>query len=695
MAEPTSFSRLLTINGETIFKNNTAGTFPNEKVTTPDIKWLKSVYMVGDNDIDDEDAKYRYFTNAELKFTDTRLGANLCINNYPQFTPYADIRIKGRHAGRVDVTVHSTGNHGMGHFYSETFDDNGFNVFMQFGVPEFNSLLSFFSRSINNNDLLIAKTGRIPTLRGVGETVGTVAAFFILPVITVTVLVAKTILDFVLDDKPFNYYYLKPTMHTYYSTVNMIVNSMATELGILIPEFMTSERDAERMGTPIAMSKEEAETLASLAPDIIDAETNYIDVFAIANKAQILANKQIALEYNEYKDYTNETDIKGYLERLTNVITEGGTGNTPTLFEYIDHIVSASSAMDYLDPTKASTVPETASEDKDTFEPNEIGNYKNTDKTKSAGSIFRKNFDATVRNGGGYAIFRVGYPGSPSESLTNNVTDIQSNGLLKSVAKGAKDKRFVFAGGNILGDTVDSAMNAIVEVVSGVASGMTFGLSDVIQGILGGAYVDIPKAWDDSNFSLPRQTYKMSLVSNSAHPLAQLQNIYIPLAMILAGSLPLSAGKASYTSPFICSMFLKGMQEIELGMITDVSIQRGVTSLGFNKQKRPLSIEVTFTVTDLTNLMTASINPGMFDHKNAIVDDASPLGRYIKTLCSRDLLTDKYFMPKARIRITRKLWELKKDISPAALGMRAGSIAEGLLGGLVVDYSLNLSESNR
>ena len=694
MANEVAYSKMLTIGDNPIFGNNTARQRQDTRVDTVDSDWLKSVFMIGDSEIDDADGHNRYFVSSDIKFTDTKLGGNIAINNYPQFTPYADIRSKGRLAGRQDVTVHSKGNLGMGHFYSETFDDNAFNVFMQFGVPEFNSLLSFFTRGINRNDLVVAKTGRRPTAHRIGEVVGTVAAFLVMPVITVSILVTKEIVDLVVDDKPFNYYYMKPTMHTYWSSVNTIVNTIAAELGIIIPEFLPEKRDADRMALPLKMIKEDIEVLASLAPGIV-GDDGFIDVFAIANRAQILANRQIKLEYEAYKKSSDNDDTKGFIDKVYSFITSDGGNNKATFSKFVNDLLTTSSALDYQDPKvyKEPTNPSTSTESDADYEPDDHGNYKTTS-GDSFLSTFRKTFDSTVRGGGAYAVFRVDYPGEPSESLTNNVGDIESNGILKSVAKGAKDKRFMFAGGNIVGDAVQSAFASTMEVVSGALSGVTFGLSDVVTGILGGAYVDIPKAWDDSTFSLPTQTFSIQLISNSAHPLAQLQNIYIPLAMILAGALPQSAGRASYTSPFLCSMFMKGIQEIELGMITSLSIRRGTSNLGFNKQKRALAIEVSFTVTDLSNLMTAAINHGMFSDINAIIDDSAPLGRYIKTLASRDILTDKYFLPRAKIRITKKLYELNKVLSPSAIGMRAGSLAEAFLGGLVHDYSLNLTERN-
>ena len=68
--------------------------------------------------------------------------------------------------------------------------------------------------------------------------------------------------------------------------------------------------------------------------------------------------------------------------------------------------------------------------------------------------------------------------------------------------------------------------------------------------------------------------------------------------MLLAGILPLSTGKASYTSPFLCQLYDRGRLQIRLGMIESLSITRGTTNLAFDKHGQALGIDVTFSVVE-------------------------------------------------------------------------------------------------
>jgi hypothetical protein len=84
-----------------------------------DDDWVRSSFLVGDSVLKTvsgfNDVYYRYWSRAELKFTDGKMGGNIGINCKPQFTRYSDIRVKGLMPGRQDVSIFDrTGNCGMG-----------------------------------------------------------------------------------------------------------------------------------------------------------------------------------------------------------------------------------------------------------------------------------------------------------------------------------------------------------------------------------------------------------------------------------------------------------------------------------------------------------------------------------------------------------------------------------------------------
>ena len=154
--------------------------------------------------------------------------------------------------------------------------------------------------------------------------------------------------------------------------------------------------------------------------------------------------------------------------------------------------------------------------------------------------------------------------------------------------------------------------------------------------------------------------------------------------MLLAGALPQATGRASYTSPFLCSLFNKGKQNIKLGMITSLTITRGTSNLPFNKYKQALALDVSFTVTDFSEVMSAPVSSSIFNVFSPELQDDTKFADYIATIASRDLLTSKYTIPKAKLRLSRQVMSYEQTLSIASLGLAAGQELRPLLGAAAV-----------
>ena len=294
---------------------------------------------------------------------------------------------------------------------------------------------------------------------------------------------------------------------------------------------------------------------------------------------------------------------------------------------------------------------------------------------------FTQTFDSVVHDGGLSAIFQVDYVGTLTESFSNDVRDIETGGMLKSVASGAQDMKFNFSGGNV-GGPIDTGaiMSGVKEFLMGAANGVSMGLINVLATVFGDAYIDIPKHWGDSSASFPTVTYNTKLACVYGNDFSRMQSIGIPLCMLIAGALPLSVGKSSYASPFLCSVTSQGVQNIKLGMITSLSITRGTTNLPFTKTRKPLGVDVSFTVTDFSTLVAAPVTKGIFsDLLKFGMDDASPMGRYLATLAGRDIQTDKYSLNKLGMRLARARANLYSVVSPSRVGSAIGSVLNGPL----------------
>ena len=698
-----------------ILKGNDPEAIKKDDVQIIDKDWISSRFMVPSKDLEEIDRNNRFWSSANNKFTDTSLGGNIGINSRPQFTRYADIRVPGRRMSRRPVSVnHRTGNIGMGRYYSEAIDDNSQTVFMEFGIPRFNSLFDFFSKSVDYVDSVVANTGRSPVGYRLGQLVGGVVALAAFPLITLSIWFAKTAIGLMTGHGAFNYYYLEPTMHTYWGTVNTIVTQMATEMGILIPQLMDDGTSADKIGTPVTFDSKDMETLKELLPGVI-GDNNYIDVFAIATRAQTLANRQMLKDKELFDSGASfKDDYVGYVKEKFS-LEEANSAGASTM----DSINSAISFRKYLDKVVVGDGPygesiedgktNTGSTDTNTtatapldreaakkaarFVKDSAGQYPNTkDDTKL--KQFAAALDSGVREGGAYAIFKVDYTGSVSESFSNTTGEIGTKGMLKSLASKSRDVKFSMSGGNIAGQAMADAAGYMKDFVMGGLDSVTFGASNVLQTLLGGGYIDIPKKWEDSTASFPEISYSMQLTSPYGNTISQLQNIYIPLAMLLAGTLPLATGRASYTSPFICSIFNKGIQNIKLGMITSLSITRGTSNLPFSNRWKALAVDVSFTVTDFSSVLAAPVNNSIFGIFSSPLEDDTGLANYIATLGSRDLLTSKYAVPKAKLRASRQIMGIEQALSPNSWGLRTGESLRGILGSVGASQGLSATQVN-
>lgn len=595
-----------------------------------DAEWVKNSFMIPTYAVEANEAKRRLLTETHLKYTDTTLGGNMVMNPTPQFTRFADIKIKGRYAPSA----------GMGRYYSEALDDNKQVIHMRFGVPAFNSMTQFFTSFYDPAAGYLANTGRTGSLFfNIGRAAGFVVSLVALPVVLVASAV-KNIVSMFTGRPNSKYYYLKPAMPLYWNAVQHICNNVAATLGVVPRMHLpgTVKEDGENDLSPKVTA-----SFHKSRPDIYREEGG-IDIYAVANRMQRIANENRSNLAKVLDDAGAIDDgwifnadgadatLRGNLQKFfeQNIVDPGISGHEQY---YIDG-----------DKSKPGVLNENLSE-----EDEQKRGYKNSQLTTSniltgldsylqqyLNSEFGKiksgpegdgAEDATTwktedaslldylkseaRDGSSFVSFRVDYTGSVQESFSNNSKDSDLQGQLNGMTTGARSKRFSTADGNLGDGPIASTVESVFGALKDLGAGAMFqvGLGGLMA-LTGRGVVDIPKHWESSSASLPRMDYTLELRSPYGNKMAMFQNLYVPLAMILAGALPLSTGKQSYTSPFLVEIHSKGRVSCRLGLIESLSITRGVGNLGWTEDEHPLGIDVSFTVADLSSIMHMPINPG-------------------------------------------------------------------------------------
>jgi len=642
--------RIIEIDGQAIFNNSIK--IKDQSDSILDNTWSRSAFLISDSKIANvTDKANRYWSSATNKFVDTRLGGNIGINSRPQFTRYSDIRVKGNLAGRQDVKLDSvTGNYGMGRYYSEAIDDSSQIVYMRFGVPQFNSLTDYLLRAFDSSSVALARTGRTPSaFFTAGRLVGTAVGVKAFPVIAITILAGKAI-NAVFLRPTSKFYTMKPTMHLYWSTVNTLVNTLAINKGIL-PKIMASEED-EKLGRPFTLDQDYLNAISSLMPDIFTG-SNYFNIWSTANKAQRMANQQYVNDYDD-ADKSSPTDYTGRLMKtmtgngshVTNIRDDNGKAG---ISGAIERLIQFGYYIENDEKSEKLELDPRAKENKDPNWYQEFFTY----------------FDADFRGGAQFATFRVDNTGSVSESFGNSTVESDLSSKINGLSSQARQARFSFAdgniiGGNIIGDLVQGTIGAAKDLMVGALDGVTVGFSTLLMGIGGSGYMDIPKNWQSSTATLPKSNYTIQLISPYGNPMSQMINIYIPLCMLLAGSLPLSTGKQSYTSPFLCQIYDRGRCQVRLGMIESLSITRGTSSLAFNKIGAPLAIDVSFSVVDLSSIMHMPVSSGKIFEFDITLDEDNILTDYLAVLANQSMWSQIYPMAKAKLTIAKEIMKYNK-----------------------------------
>ena len=284
-----------------------------------DSDWVRLSFLNPSFDYKTSFKKIKFFTRDLEKFTNTRLGGNFAFNARPQFTRYADIRhrandLKVNFMLNYDLKNETNNNFsfGLGRFYSEAIDDNQELVYLTFGVAKFNSIIKLLTNTVSPSLVYLHNTGRIDLAGKIGKVLGLTAGKWLFNVpmkyflLAAGVYLSSSTLRNIFAGKNTNkFYYLKPTMHLYWSTVNTIVTQISVNLGMIKvepdnpilkaiykPFDNTTKREDinktldEEVQEVNIFNKQYQEQLKEMFPDLM-FDNGMIDVFAMASRVQI------------------------------------------------------------------------------------------------------------------------------------------------------------------------------------------------------------------------------------------------------------------------------------------------------------------------------------------------------------------------------------------------------------------------
>lgn len=649
-----------------------------------DYSWVKQAFFYPNNAIKnaESNARGKTYSSASLKYTDTTLGGNYSINPKPQFTRWADPKMPGL----------TNASKGMGEYYSTAIDDNAQRIFLQFGVPEYNSLTRFFGGFFDTDSARLANTGETGGfIFGAGKLAGFLFTLPLQPIIGITNLWNRVVS--MASGKPYSkYYYLKPTMPLYWDTVSHIVNMIGVNMGLVeapevknIKDFTEDEiASMKKSGLPYqnAYTASQLSVMQSMLPDIFKSNGG-IDIYAISTRAQRLAiwHEKKLKEIGEnskggsFEEF--EANVMKFLGEVQSPVLGPKLSKTDDVLHgylnnyYKPNPIGQGEGAEFKIPDISPTTSEdgkpayTASNDKAAamrIASSKIAPVRLWDRKEDY-------FKAGLEDGGQFLSMIVDYEGSVSESFSNSAKSSDIESMMNSTSSNSRSMNFNLAGGNlgdnIVSNTIESFMGGVKKFLQGALDGASLsGLS----ALGGAAYVTIPDFWESASANLPKSNYTMKLATPYGNKLSIYTNIYVPLAMLMAGALPRSTGKNSYTSPFLVRLHSKGRNVVRLGIIDSLSITRGTGGIGWSVDGLPTAVDVSFSILNLDKIMHVPITEqaGLSDLLSlSMFDEDTVLTDYLSVLGSQDLYSQLYAVPKLRLAWRRQLADFNSWMEPS------------------------------
>lgn len=214
---------------------------------------------------------------------------------------------------------------------------------------------------------------------------------------------------------------------------------------------------------------------------------------------------------------------------------------------------------------------------------------------------------------------------SISESFSSSTRASQLAQTINGLSDTAQEVKFLL--GHAAADAVDQAsydqtLSNIQSVIDKFSSGegVLSGMVSNISAVLKGGKLIFPEMWSDSEFN---RSYSCSikLVSPDADDLSIWLNIIVPYVHLLALVLPqdFNDNTNGYTSPFLVKAYYKSLFNIEMGLITDVSVTRGGECC-FNANGLPTQMTVDISIVDLYKNMHMSDLPAKLAANTQLMD---------------------------------------------------------------------------
>lgn len=213
-----------------------------------------------------------------------------------------------------------------------------------------------------------------------------------------------------------------------------------------------------------------------------------------------------------------------------------------------------------------------------------------------------------------YVDFYINPSMSYSESFTNQTTESALAGALSKASGFQKEFLFLLEAAGYdastslkdLNKELDAAKGDISSTLgSGGASKIMNRLLGGMQSVITGSNIVFPEVWQSSSFER-NYSFEIKLCTPYGDKESIYLEIMVPLFHLLALVLPTQATVNTYSSPFIVRTILPGFFASEMGIISDLTINKGGSGDSWTADGLPTEVTVNITIRDLYNSLSMS-----------------------------------------------------------------------------------------
>ena len=267
-----------------------------------------------------------------------------------------------------------------------------------------------------------------------------------------------------------------------------------------------------------------------------------------------------------------------------------------------------------------------------------IGNYTSSLRSFNWSRVLNNDFSSYFGLGDNLVYYIDGL-NSVSESFSNSTRQSQLAGTINAkeinFLIGEKAQSKAAQAASAAGDATAGQMANLVNSLTGGGGVISNMINQAnIDAILEGGKLIFPEMWDDSEYGGGNYSLNIKLRSPDCDSLSLYLNIMVPYIHLLALILPHRMSANAYSSPFLVRACYKGVFNIDMGIITGMSVSKGKEG-SWNDQGIPTEMDISIDIKDLYTSLTA----GSMSHPAQIVNNTA-LMDYLSIMSGINLATD-------------------------------------------------------